>query len=143
MSTRVAEAPTTELATGELASELAAQVAGARRRVPRFGSGRRPASLRAGSPAWTWAGVLLTLAGFILLAVGWGQVAGETEVYLQVPYVVSAALGGLALVLVGLTVLNIAARQQDGVARERQIDDLLAAIEDLQEAVASGKSSRR
>ena len=42
-----------------------------------------PAWLSAGNAVLTWVGVVLALSGFVLIAVGWGQVAGETEVYLQ------------------------------------------------------------
>ena len=71
-------------------------------------------------PAWlsggttlSWIGVVLALAGFVLIAVGWGQVAGETEVYLQLPYLVSAGLTGLGLIMVGVTLINLSAKQRD------------------------------
>jgi hypothetical protein len=95
-----------------------------------------PPALRAGAPAWIWLGVGVSGVGFILIAVGWGQVAAETQVYLQLPYVVSAALVGLTLVMVGLSVLNIATRQRDGLDRDRQITQLLAIMEELKEALA-------
>ena len=94
-----------------------------------------PPALRAGAPAWIWIGIAVALSGFVLIAVGWGQVAGETQVYLQLPYVVSAALLGLGLVMVGLTVLNIASRQRDGADRDRQITQLVTIIEELKEAL--------
>lgn len=93
-------------------------------------------SLRVGAPAWIWLGVLVAGLGFALIAVGWGQVAGETEVHLQLPYVVSASLFGLGLVLVGLTVLNIVTRQRDGLERDRQITEMTAIIEELNETLA-------
>lgn len=74
--------------------------------------------------------------GFILIAVAWGQVAGETQVHLQLPYVVSAALVGLGLVIVGLTVLNIATRQRDGLDHDRQIAHLINIMEELRETLA-------
>src|SRR5687767_8976487 len=58
-----------------------------------------PPALRAGAPAWVWVGMGVCVFGFILIAVGWGQVAGETQVHLQLPYVVSAAMVGLGLVI--------------------------------------------
>lgn len=94
-----------------------------------------PPALRAGAPAWIWVGIAVAAVGFILIAVGWGLVAGETEVYLQLPYVVSATLVGLGFVLVGLTVLNIATRQRDGADRDHQIAQLLAVIEELRETL--------
>lgn len=99
-----------------------------------------PPTLRAGAPAWIWSGVGVSVVGFILIAVGWGQVAAETQVHLQLPYVVSAALVGLTLVMVGLSVLNIATRQRDGLDRDRQIAQLLAIMEELKETVAERDS---
>ena len=96
-----------------------------------------PAWLRAGSSAWIWIGVVVAAVGFVMLAYAWGRVAGETEVYLQMPYVVSAALAGLGVIMVGLTVVNIASRQQDAAARDRQVEEMLAAIDELREALAA------
>ena len=96
-----------------------------------------PAWLRAGSSAWIWIGVVVAAVGFVMLAYAWGRVAGETELYLQMPYVVSAALAGLGVIMVGLTVVNIASRQQDAAARDRQIEEMLAAIDELREALAA------
>jgi len=105
--------------------------------VERARSGRiLPPALRAGTPTWVWTGVALAVAGFLLIAVGWGQVAAETQVHRQLPYVVSAALVGLGLVMVGLTVLNIATRQRDGIDRDRQIAQLVSIIEELHETLA-------
>lgn len=95
-----------------------------------------PHALRAGAPTWVWMGMGLCVLGFILIAVAWGQVAGETQVHLQLPYVVSAALVGLGLVIVGLTVLNIATRQRDGLDHDRQIAHLINIMEELRETLA-------
>ena len=95
-----------------------------------------PPALRAGAPAWVWVGMGVSVLGFVLIAVGWGQVAGETQVYLQLPYVVSAAVVGLGLVIVGLTVLNIVTRQRDGIDRDRQITQLVTILEEVKDALA-------
>jgi hypothetical protein len=76
--------------------------------------------------------------------IAWGQVAGETQVYLQVPYLVSAGLTGLALVMVGLTIINVAAKQRDAVDRDRQIDQLISILGELKATFDdSGKARRR
>ncbi|MBV8693104.1 MAG: hypothetical protein JOY57_15715, partial [Actinobacteria bacterium] len=72
-----------------------------RSRRPRV-SMRVPTWLKGNSPAPTFIGVAVAIAGFVLIMIAWGQVAGETQVYLQMPYVISAGLTGLALVMVGL-----------------------------------------
>jgi hypothetical protein len=144
MSIRLAKLSGTEGPVAEVATEntLVAATAQSRNRRQDF-AWRLPVSLRAGSPTWTWVGVLVVAAGFVLLAVAWGQVAGETQVYLQVPYVVSAALVGLGLIMVGLTVVSIAARQQDATARDHQIEQLLVSIDELKDALAKPKGRQR
>ena len=49
------------------------------------------------------AGVVLVLAGVVLLIVGWFEISGTGLVAEQLPYLVSAGLGGLALITLGCT----------------------------------------
>src|SRR5688500_13142031 len=49
-----------------------------------------------------WVGLFLTLVGFGLIAFAWGKTAGVLDVALQVPYLVSAGLTGLGLIMLGL-----------------------------------------
>ena len=97
---------------------------------------RLPAWLRGTSPALTFIGVGVAIIGFVLIAVAWGQVAGETQVYLQLPYLVSAGLTGLGLVMVGLTVVNVAAKRRDAADRDRQIDQLVSILQELKATLA-------
>jgi hypothetical protein len=98
------------------------------RRLPRV---QAPAWLRAGSPALTYIGVAVAVLGFVLILLAWGQVAGETQVYLQIPYLVSAGLTGVGLVMVGLTIINVAAKQRDAADRDRQMDQLVSILGEL------------
>lgn len=93
-------------------------------------SDRVPA-LRPLSPVPTYVGIAVAAAGFVLIAVAWGAVAGETNVALQLPYLVSGAITGLALVMVGLTVVSVAARRRDAVLREQQTQLLADALREL------------
>jgi hypothetical protein len=105
---------------------------------------RVPTWLKGTSPAPTFIGVAVAIAGFVLIMIAWGQVAGETQVYLQMPYLVSAGLTGLALVMVGLTIVNVAAKQRDAVDRDRQIDQLVSILGELKATMdESGKGRRR
>lgn len=72
----------------------------------------------------TYAGVLVIAVGFGLIALAWAEVAGLANVALQMPYLISAGLTGLGLVMVGLIVVNIAAKRQDGAERARQMEAL-------------------
>ena len=95
---------------------------------------RLPA-LRPLSPTPTYLGVALTVVGFVLIAIAWRQVAAETNVALQLPYLVSGGLTGLALVMVGVTVINVAAKRRDAVLREQQTALLADAIHELSAAL--------
>ena len=112
-------------------------VARRRRRV------RVPAWLQGSSPVPIYIGIAIALAGFVLLLVAWGQVAGETQVSLQLPYLVSAGLTGLALVMVGLTVVTIAAEQRDAAARDRQMDQLVSVLDELNTTLAETRARKK
>jgi hypothetical protein len=83
----------------------------------------------------TYVGVAITLIGFALIGYAWVKVADLTEVWQQMPYVVSAGLPGLGLVMTGLVVINVSARRQDGAARERQMFTLAEALQELQRSI--------
>lgn len=98
-----------------------------------------PRWLRSGSSTLTLLGVAVAAVGFVLLAVGWGQVAGEADVFLQLPYLVSAGFTGMGLVLVGLTVVNVSTRQRDAAERRRQLEQLAVVLEQLGVALDQGR----
>ena len=83
----------------------------------------------------TYLGILLTLAGFGLIAIAWAKVAGLTDVWRQMPYLLSAGFPGLGLVMTGLLVINIAAKRQDAAERARQMETLTEALHDLKGAL--------
>jgi hypothetical protein len=75
----------------------------------------------------TWLGVVLAVAGAILLVIGWYNVSGETDVARQLPYVVSASVPGAALLVAG-AVLFAAERWRDSAERSEQKIDALYAL---------------
>ena len=83
----------------------------------------------------TFAGVLIAIIGFVLMIVGWSEVAGETEVWKQMPYLLSAGLPGLGLVMLGLVIINVSARRQDGAERARQMAALTESLRQLQRSL--------
>ena len=99
----------------------------------------RPTRLRAltdpASLLPTYLGVVIALIGFALLGFGWSKVAGLVDVWRQMPYVVSAGLPGLGLVMTGLVVINVSSRRQDGAERARQMDTLAEALRELQQSL--------
>ena len=97
--------------------------------------------LRGDSVAPTWIGVGLIGLGFALIAYTWGEVAGLASVPLQLPYFISGGLTALSLVLVGITVLNLAAKRRDAIERDRQIEQLVATMAELRAAIESQPAS--
>ena len=92
-------------------------------------------SLDPASPALTWIGLGVAALGFAVIAFSWGKVAALLDVSLQLPYVVSGGLTGLALVVVGMTAVNVAARRQDGAERAREVEALQAVLRELRETL--------
>ncbi|HJP65383.1 MAG TPA: hypothetical protein VKA30_03665 [Actinomycetota bacterium] len=96
---------------------------------------RRARSRLAGSGVGVWLGLLVTAAGFGLLAITWGKTASLVDVAAQVPYMVSGAFTGLGLILVGVLLVNLAVKRRDARDRDRQQEELREAIERLRAAV--------
>jgi hypothetical protein len=105
--------------------------------VKRFGLslGRPLATLRGLPNALTYAGVLLAAVGGIFVAVAWGKTAGLTNVALQIPYLISAGLTGVALVAIGMTMVNVAARRADAEERRRQSNELRDMLADIRRSL--------
>src|SRR3954465_4265575 len=83
----------------------------------------------------TLIGIAVAAIGFALIGIGWAKVAGLTEVWQQMPYLLSAGLTGLGLVMTGLVIINVSARRQDAAARARQTETLAEALRDLQRSL--------
>jgi uncharacterized membrane protein len=76
-------------------------------------------------------GVVVAAVGFVLLVVGWSEVAGTVDVGRQMPYLLSTGLPGIALVMVGLVLVNISVRRQDSAERARQMSALTETLDKL------------
>jgi hypothetical protein len=83
----------------------------------------------------TYVGIVAALAGFALILIGWSQAAGLPNSWQQVPYILSAGLPGIGLVMVGLVLINVAARRQDGARRTREMSALTDALHDLRASI--------
>jgi hypothetical protein len=89
--------------------------------------------LRSTSPFWIYAGLVLVGAGFTAIGIAWGKVAGEIQVALQLPYLVSGGLTGVGLIVIGATVLNIAVKRRDAARRTRQLEQLAEILRELRD----------
>ncbi|HVU74451.1 MAG TPA: hypothetical protein VHE83_15905 [Mycobacteriales bacterium] len=88
---------------------------------------------------WTWAGLLVVAVGIVLITIGWGDVAGTEVVGDQLPYLMSAGLGGLAAVCIGITIVAIDAKLSDAAARQAQAAELREALAELAALEASAR----
>ena len=88
-------------------------------------------ALRPESPAPTIAGLVVTGLGFVIILVGWAGLANETAVALQLPYVVSGAVVGLGLIVVGLTIVTVQYKRRDAVLLHEQLEELNAVLREL------------
>jgi hypothetical protein len=93
-------------------------------------------SIRALKTVWDRAlAVALTLAGAVLLTVGWFGVSRQALAPLQIPYVVSGGLGGIFLTGVGAA-LWLSADLRD---EWRKLDRIEAALESGLERLGLGR----
>lgn len=95
----------------------------------------RVPALRPLSPVPTYLGIAVAAIGFVLVIFAWGQSAGETNVALQIPYLISGGMVGLGLIMVGVTVVNVAAKRRDALLREQQTELLASALRELSAAL--------
>jgi hypothetical protein len=77
------------------------------------------------------AGVLLLVIGGVLITLGWDGAAGLDYVQGQFPYLLSASIPGIALVIIGMSVLVLAVIRRDATEREAQLERLTASINEL------------
>ena len=97
------------------------------------------AMLRGVANLGVWAGVVVSTAGLVLIAIAWGRTAGLTQVALQTPYVISAGFTGLGLVVVGLALVSITVKQADAAERTRQLRELRDVLADLRQQIEDQK----
>ena len=86
-----------------------------------------PSSSRAGSApptASTWFSLLVVLAGGFALVLGWYGVSGEANVAEQLPYVASASLPGVALVVAGTLLFCADLDHRRRAPTERRVAEL-------------------
>lgn len=77
------------------------------------------------------AGVILLVVGGVMITLGWDRAANLDYVQGQFPYLLSASLPGLALIIIGMSVLVLAIVRRDAVERDQQLEKLTASVSEL------------
>lgn len=92
-------------------------------------TGRRGGLLSATNGIWI--GCVLAGAGFGGIYVGWSKVAGLKNVAEQVPFLISGGLVGLALIIIGVAVLDVSVRRKDSYDRQSQLAEVARTLASL------------
>jgi hypothetical protein len=95
---------------------------------------RIPISLAPSSSTPIVIGVVLCVAGFVLIGVCWSQVSLRPIVADQVPYIVSAGFTALGLIGVGATIVSIQVRRRDAEQHLSRLERLIYAAGDKEDA---------
>jgi hypothetical protein len=68
-------------------------------------------------------GVVVALAGFVLIFLGWNGAASVDRLTAQFPYLISGGMAGLGLVIFGAILIAVDARRDD----EKRLETMLIA----------------
>ena len=82
---------------------------------------------------------LLAAAGLIAVGLGWRGAAASLNVSVQITYIVSGALGGLAVLAFALGLLRVQARRRRAARRRAEIDRVVAAAAQVLAVARSGR----
>ncbi|HVA61546.1 MAG TPA: hypothetical protein VNG13_13565 [Mycobacteriales bacterium] len=85
----------------------------------------------------------IVLAGFTGIALAWRGVAATLYVSIQFPFLVSAGLGGAALVAAGLALLTTHLQRREAAARRVEIDTIVRTTGLLAEALRRRHTTSR
>lgn len=91
--------------------------------------------LNASPTSAVWAGLVVVGLGFVTILFSWIKVAATLDVGRQMPYVVSGAMTGLGLIVVGIAVVDMAVRRQDRIERRQQLSLMRTVLEELREVL--------
>ena len=82
---------------------------------------------------------VLAAAGLAGIISGWSGGAASLVVSVQLPYVVSGVIGGMALLGFSLGLLSVQARRRQEARRRAEFDRVVRAAADLLAAARSGR----
>ena len=76
-------------------------------------------------------GVVLLVIGGVMITLGWDGAASLDCVQCQFPYLLSASVPGIALIIIGTTVLVLSTVRRDAAERGAQLERLNTSITEL------------
>lgn len=74
-------------------------------------------------------GVLLCVIGFIALFLGWNGAASKNVIMAQFPFLISGGMVGLAIVVIGASMLIVQNAREDRARLEAKLERLITAVE--------------
>ncbi len=74
-------------------------------------------------------GVLLCLVGFGVIFFGWNGAASKNVIMAQFPYLISGGIAGLAIVVIGASMIIVQSAREDRARIEAVLERLVIAVE--------------
>ena len=87
--------------------------------------------------------VAAAAAGVAVLGLAWSGVAAKLVVSLQIPYVVSGAIGGLAVAGASLAILAVHMERRRSAEDRAELDDVIGVFGDVVDALPTVVAARR
>src|SRR5688572_3985567 len=81
-------------------------------------------------------GALASFAGFLVLVLGWRGVAATLAAERQTPYLFSAGLVGLGLILVGALLINLYSQRLQSRTRDRELQLVTGTLNEVRARLA-------
>lgn len=78
-------------------------------------------------------GLFLLAGGLAAIGFAWNGVDGKTSVADQVPFVIAGGLGGLAIVVAGVVLIDVSVRLHDARASREQIVQLTESLTEVRQ----------
>ena len=97
-------------------------------------------ALKLGGSAGVWAGLVIAALGFGTIFYSWIKVAATLDVGRQMPYVVSGAMTGLGMIVIGIAVVDMAVRRQDRMERRQQLATMKHVLEELRSVMEQDRT---
>lgn len=83
---------------------------------------KRLRPIRVGASAWVYIGITVAAGGLGAIAFAWVRVAALADVALQIPYLISAGLIGVAVTAIGVAIAHFASSHIDARQRIRDLE---------------------